>query len=108
MIKPVDVNPASMQPMNTVFKLLPKWSDIPDEFTNMNSRNKFIHVINQWFFNGLPENTVFIPKRGIEINKALRHVSAIMNSWEPKHEHKTAGCAYLLSLWFDDIVLEEK
>jgi hypothetical protein len=26
-----------------------------------------------------------------------------MSSWEPKHEHKEAGCAYLLSEFFDDV-----
>jgi hypothetical protein len=39
----------------------------------------------------------------MEAQAAMRHVQYCMRSFEPKHEHKEAGCAYLLSLWFDDI-----
>ena len=29
-----------------------------------------------------------------------RHTRACLRSFEPRHEHKIAGVAYLLSLWF--------
>jgi hypothetical protein len=31
------------------------------------------------------------------------HLKAIMGSFQPKHEHKTAGVAYLMSLWFEAV-----
>ena len=42
-------------------------------------------------------------KQGISLSLALRHLGACLSSWEPKHEHKTAGVAYLMSLWFEDL-----
>lgn len=41
------------------------------------------------------------PKPGIDRSVALRHIRAIMGSFEPKHEHKEAACAYLFELWFE-------
>jgi hypothetical protein len=36
----------------------------------------------------------------VDTNKALAHIQCIMMSFEPKHEHKTAGVAFLLDEWF--------
>jgi len=44
-----------------------------------------------------------MPNDGIDQNKALRHIKAILGSFEPKHEHKEAAAAYLLSLWFKSV-----
>lgn len=59
--------------------------------------------IDNWFFNGVSKETILKlkPKPGIVTGEALAHVKCIMASFEPKHEHKTAGCAYLMSLWFE-------
>ena len=46
------------------------------------------------------------PKEGVDTKKALRHVKAVLGSWEPKHEHKEAGVAFLLNEWFDDVTYE--
>ena len=81
--------------------LLPKYSLVPDEFKR--TSNKYADVISTWFFNGLNPETQFIPKKGIDTDKALRHIGTIMSSWNPKHEHKEAGCAFLLYLWFDEV-----
>ena len=45
----------------------------------------------------------FIPKEGIDPVMAWRHVRCVMGSFEPQHRHKVAACAYLMSLWFEDI-----
>lgn len=83
--------------------LLPPWEEIPEEFKR--DRHPFNKVVSKWFFGRLPPETDFRPKPGVDANAALRHVVAILRSFQPKHEHKEAGCAYLLSLWFTDICI---
>lgn len=102
-IKPKDISDAELVfgPRN-IDDYLPKYSEIPDEF--INGKSKWNRVISRWFFNGLPEGTGFAYKEGIDVSKAIRHISACLSSFEPKHERKEAGCAYLMSLWFDDLV----
>lgn len=83
-------------------KHLPAWDNIPDQFKNMNVItfwNKFVSI---WFFGGLTKEIIdmILPKDGVDKNKALRAIAAILKSWEPKHEHKEAGAAYLMSEWF--------
>lgn len=84
-------------------KLLPPWDSIPDDFKR--DRTKWNKVISRWLFSGLPKDTQFIPKTGIDANAAKAHLRAILVSFEPKHEHKEAGCAFLLSKWFEDVVV---
>lgn len=84
-----------------VTSLLPAWDEIPAAFKS--DAHPFNQVVTQWFFGGLPAETEFQPKPGVDPNAAILHVAAIMRSFQPKHEHKNAGCAYLLSLWFEDI-----
>ena len=107
MLLPVDIDDATMAfgaPLDMDL-LLPKYEEIPDEFKMMN--NKWVNLFSQWFFNGLPKGTQFIQKPGIDQVKALRHIRTIMASYAPKHEHKTAGVAYLLSCWFDDVKIQK-
>lgn len=82
-------------------ELLPEWGEIPESFRDMNDRSKWSQLVSDWFYCGL-KGMKLAPKEGIDANKAIRHIKAILASWEPKHEHKFAGCAYLMSLWFDD------
>lgn len=103
-MKPIEVSDLEIAFGGDMKKLLPAWKDIPEEFKN--ERTKWNKVVSDWFFHGL-KNCIWKPKEGIEADKALRHVQAIMSSFEPKHEHKEAGCAYLLSLFFDDVKYEK-
>lgn len=89
----------------SVKHLMPKYKDIPDEFKDWNNRNKWSKLVTTWFFRGL-KSAKWTPKPGVDTNKALRHVGAIMGSFEPKHEHKEAACAFLLSEWFEDVQYE--
>lgn len=84
---------------------LPPYAEIPQEFKDWNGPNKWVRLVNDWFFRGVKLGKL-TPKKGIDAQLALRHVRYCMGSWEPKHEHKEAGCAYLLSLWFDDVKYE--
>ena len=80
---------------------LPAWEEIPQEFKDERVEvKKWIQIVNDWFFSGM-HNLVATPKVGIEKNIAIRHIKIILGSFEPSHEHKTAGVAWLLSMWFD-------
>lgn len=83
-------------------KHLPPMAEIPDKFKTVDDtpQNEFI---GKWFFKGLREEDVaeLIPKAGVDKKKALIAISAILRSFEPQHEHKEAGCAYLLDEWFE-------
>jgi hypothetical protein len=87
-------------------ELLPAISEIPQEFYR--DKTSWNHFVDKWFFNGLPSETVFQCKNGVDGNMAIRHLRAIMCSFEPKHEHKTGGVAWLASLWFDDVLHDGK
>lgn len=79
--------------------IMPAMSDIPEDYPDS---HKWQRMFSDFFYLGA-SNLVFSPKDGIDAGLAWRHVRTIMGSWESKHQHKEAACAYLLSLWFNDI-----
>lgn len=82
----------------SVYGYVPKYEDIDESFKKDN--NPFVKVINNWCFNGLDDiDNIFSPKSGIDLNKALNHVHAVLSNMNIKHEHKVARCAFLLSNW---------
>lgn len=85
-------------------KHLPPMKDIPEEFQKYHG-TKWNKIMSKWFYGGLPGDTEFIPKEGVDAKKAIAALGAILASFEPKHEHKEAGVAYLMSQWFEDIVV---
>lgn len=95
--KPMPVDGARKSYSASVHHLMPKYSEIPDEFRT--SRTPWNALFSQWFFHGLRE----VPKvkAGFNRGAALQHISAVMRSYEPKHEHKEAAVAYLMSLWLE-------
>lgn len=99
-LKPKQVNKAE-EVFGRVDGLLPKYSEIPDEFKRGGS--PWCRWQQELFFNGLKEFPT--PKEGIDRDAAIRHLAAINRSFEPKHEHKEAGVAYLASLWFESPVI---
>lgn len=96
-----DVNLAF--PAFVVGTLLPDEKEIPEQFWRLN--NPWNNLFNTWFYDGLPETVVFHARSGFDGKKAYRHVAACMRSWEPKHQHKEAGCAWLMSLFFEKVVI---
>jgi len=80
-------------------KHMPKMANIPEEFSD--HYNKWVKAITEWFFCGIHSHQL-MAKKGVNKTKAIRAIQAILGSYEPKHEHKTAACAYLLSEWFSD------
>jgi hypothetical protein len=93
---------------NDLKELMTPYEDIPEEYQRYRSGNKFVDITTKWFYKGLPEETDYLPKEGIDIEMALKHLVSILKSFEPKHEHKMACVSYLLSEWFDDIIIPEE
>jgi len=104
------IQPRKIESMEMAFgmidleKDLPKYDEIPEEFKTFN-KTKWNKIITDFFFSGAC-NIKFNSKKGIDGMMAFNHVLACLRSFQPKHEHKVAGCAYLMSLWFDDITYD--
>jgi hypothetical protein len=99
---PQDISDAMSVFPAGIAHLMPPVDSIPDDFADPNNHdNIWRKLFSDWFFNGL-KSLDLTPKENIDPNKAARHIRAIMGSWEPKHEYKTAAVSYLLSLWFDN------
>jgi hypothetical protein len=96
--KPMAVDALDVVFGGTISKLLPPMSAIPAEFKRHNG-TEWNRWQADWFYSGLHRYPK--PKPGIEVREAMRHLAAVQGSFEPKHEHKEAGVAYLASLWFD-------
>ena len=82
--------------------LMPTMKTIPDEFKNPNRPTKWNRLFRDWFYFGI-ETWTLTPKPDVDEAKALRHIHAIMSSYEPPHEHKEAAVAFLFSEWFIDV-----
>ena len=102
---PINVSVSDIAFGGSAMKILPPMKEIPKDFPN---RIKWEKIISDWFFDGLPEGTKIIVKSDIDKNKALSNIKCVLKSFQPKHEHKILGCAYLMSLWFDDIQFPDK
>jgi len=101
-ITPTDFSqPMEVTNSTDVRLLLPMMGEIPDEFDNS---NKWSRAVSKWFFEGMRKDA-FTEKEGIDKDKAFRHLAAVISRWDLKHEHKTAGAAYLMSRWFNDVKL---
>jgi hypothetical protein len=84
---------------------LPAWEEIPEDFrynggVGRGDARSWCELAERWLFEGL-SGVRPIPKPGVDPQAALRAVRAILCSFAPKHEHKIAGCAFLLSEWFE-------
>jgi len=50
MFKIQDVSGTDLVFGGDIKKLMPKYTEIPEEFKNRNSNNKWIKVVSDWFF----------------------------------------------------------
>ena len=86
---------------------LPAYHSLPDDFRRM--RSPFCDAVSMWFFKGAKpaangidiDGVTYTAKEGIDASAALRAIGAALRSFAPKHEHKIAGCGYMLAQWFD-------
>jgi hypothetical protein len=80
---------------------MPPMEEIPDEFKRGDT--KWNEIVRAWFFHGLPSTVQFHTRNGVDPEAAFRAVSATLGSYAPKHEHKEAAAAYMLSCWFKKV-----
>lgn len=75
---------------------LPEEKDIPEDFKDYGENEMYFKIVNSLFFGTTLPNGNIEFKEGFDPSKVLRAVRAHLASWEPKHQHKTAGVAYML------------
>ena len=93
-------------PANVIGTYLPLLENIPEEFKSHG--NKWCSFVDDMFFRGIAQDTAMHSKPGIDPKVAFAHVDVCLRSYEPKHEHKTAGVAYLLYCFFAKIVVPSR
>jgi hypothetical protein len=101
-----DVSDAELAFPAMVSHLMPAYDNIPDEFKRHDG-TQWNELVSKWFYGGV-KGLQFVRKPGVNdktCRKALRQFRCILGSYEPKHEHKEAACAYLLSRFFDGYTL---
>jgi hypothetical protein len=86
-----------------VLDWIPSRDEIPDEFKFIRGKSEWTDIVSAWFFQGLSDKVEFYPAEGVDPEKALRAIKALLGSFQPKHEHKEEAAAYLLSLWFTKV-----
>ncbi len=94
---------------------MPAYDTLPVEFKRHNG-NAYCKAVSYWFFAGakregdrlIVDGVVFAPKEGVDSTKALSAIRVVLGSFAPKHEHKEAACAFMLSEWFDVVALIEE
>lgn len=86
---------------------MPPYEEIPEEFKGF-GHNEWCKIARRWFYEGLSKDTKVYPKDGVDLQKAFRVLQATQGSFAPKHEHKEAAVAYMMSEWFDKIEGWEK
>ena len=104
--EPQEVSQAQLVFPAGVGPLMPAPDDTPEEFWN--GRSSWVDMVDCWFAVGLSRDAVVDVKDGIDANTAFRHLSCIMGSFEPKHEHKVAAVAFLSERWFHSLESDGK
>lgn len=86
-------------PACVIGTMIPAWEDVPKEFRD--ATNPWARSASTWFAYSPHVTFSADPKAGVDMRVAARHLLACLRSYEPKHEHKIAAVAYLMSRWFD-------
>ncbi len=98
--KPKDVSPAQAAfPAKVLGTYLPEIHEVPD----YPQREQWEDVVHRWFSKGL-DDIGMVSEDDLDREKALQHLSTCMKSYEPKHEHKISGVAWLMSMWYTDVL----
>jgi hypothetical protein len=98
----VFTQPHEINEKTSIHTLIPEFDNIPDDFEKRG--NKWHKAVLTWFFAGINKEK-FSEKAGIDKEKAISHLSVLIGDWTLKHNHKIAGAAFLMSLWFEDFAL---
>jgi hypothetical protein len=96
---PVEVTDLELAFPAHALRLMPPEDDIPEDIDP-----GWVQFTNDWFGRGLDGlkllPTPYLLDNGSTSELAWRHVSGIIGSFEPRHQHKIKAISYLLSLWF--------
>ena len=90
---------------NVIGRLLPPMEEIPKAYHN--GYRAGCEVGSLIFFNGA-KSFKSEPREGIDSQKAMHQIRACLGSFDPQHEHKTAGVGYLFELFFSAVELDGK
>lgn len=101
LMKPKVVDQAMMTFPANVSDMLPVYAELHADFRT--DEHPMCEVANHWFRYGLKQGVKLYPKPEISGEEVFRHLSCCMGSFQPKHEHKIAGVAFLLDLWLEKI-----
>lgn len=96
---PVPTNLTALDRAFGNIKHLPPMKDIPEEYHNWH-HPAHIAATKLFFGGGKLADLGYTPREGVNVGQASVALGAILASFEPKHEHKTAGVAYLIDQWF--------
>jgi hypothetical protein len=88
-------------------KHMPKFDTLPEEFRR--DRHPTCRAIYDWIFSGAKRfpggitigKRTFTAKEGVDCDKAIAAIRSVLASFDPSHEHKVSGCAFMLNEWFD-------
>jgi hypothetical protein len=101
--KPHEVSGLDVAFGGKAMDLMPSEAECVAELDKMPDRGReWRKFQSTWFFSGL-KGAEFTMRDGIDQKSALAHLAAIQGSWEPKHQHKEAGVAYLASRWIKSV-----
>jgi hypothetical protein len=78
-------------------RILPQWDDIPPLFQKHSSA--WCHFWDKAFFEGTSLKKLE-PVAGVDKTAAIRHLTTILKSMKPSHDHKIAAVAWLSFRWF--------
>jgi len=85
-----------------ILHLMPSPKDIPDEYLEW--RYSWTKFAQEWFSYGLKADVVFDLKDGINGELAVRHLTAVLRSYQCRHQEKIAAVAFLSSRWFTQVI----
>lgn len=80
---------------------MPPEDQIPHEFRK--GGTIWNDIVDTWFALGLSADVEFYPREGVDAEKAYTAIEATLRSYAPRHEHKAAATAYMLSVWFERV-----
>lgn len=76
----------------------PSMEDIPAPYKT--SDNPYVQLQREWLFGGIRRSRL-LHRPNVDRDAAVRHLSALQESFVVSHEHKQAAVAYLMAMWFD-------
>lgn len=98
--QPIEVSDVLMVFPGQVDHLMPPESKFTDDL----GQEDFRQLASDWFYHGITiaeEKTV--PRPGIDLNKAYRHLRCVLGSYQFSQEYKINAIALLCEAWFEQI-----